>query len=76
MAKDATIDKETNFKETLKTERKKSHRYLIDIKKLKEEEAQLKDQLLRKTAEFDNYKKRTEREFYERILNQKWLNNE
>jgi molecular chaperone GrpE len=69
MAKDATIDKETDFKETLKTERKKSHRYLIDIKKLKEEEAQLKDQLLRKTAEFDNYKKRTEREFYERILN-------
>lgn len=36
---------------------------------MKEEQEQLKDQLLRKIAEFDNYKKRTERDFYDRVLN-------
>ena len=41
-------------------------------KKLKEnaeEIASLKDQLLRKMAEFDNYRKRTEREFSDLVLN-------
>ena len=41
-------------------------------KKLKEnaeEIARLKDQLLRKMAEFDNFRKRTEREFSDLVLN-------
>src|SRR3712207_3638757 len=36
---------------------------------LQEENAQLKDQLLRKIAEFDNYRKRTVKEKTELILN-------
>lgn len=40
-----------------------------EIKENKEEVARLKDQLLRKMAEFDNYRKRTEREFSDLIVN-------
>ena len=40
-----------------------------EIKKLKEENAQLNDKLLRKMAEFDNYRKRTEREYLDRVKN-------
>lgn len=40
-----------------------------EIKRLKEENTQLKDQLLRKMAEFDNYRKRTERDYLERVRN-------
>ena len=69
MAKNATIEKEADVKDKKKREAKKPNRYLAEIRKLKEEQAQLKDQLLRKTAEFDNFKKRTEREFYDRVLN-------
>ena len=36
---------------------------------MKEEKEQLQDQLLRKIAEFDNYKKRTDRDFFERVQN-------
>nr|WP_316928691.1 nucleotide exchange factor GrpE [Segatella baroniae] len=39
------------------------------MEKLKEENAQLKDQLLRKIAEFDNYRKRTIKEKEELRLN-------
>lgn len=39
------------------------------MEKLKEENAQLKDQLLRKIAEFDNYRKRTNKEKEELRLN-------
>ena len=49
--------------------RKKSSKQSNEVKKLKEENVLLKDQLLRKVAEFDNYKKRTERDFYDRVQN-------
>jgi molecular chaperone GrpE len=52
-----------------KTSSKKPNKHLSEIKKLKEEKEQLKDQLLRKVAEFDNYKKRTERDFFDRVQN-------
>jgi molecular chaperone GrpE len=52
-----------------KTSSKKPNRHLTEIKKLKEEREQLEDQLLRKIAEFDNYKKRTERDFFDRVQN-------
>ena len=61
---------ESPKKEEKKTvSRKKTSKISIEIKKLKEENALLKDQLLRKVAEFDNYKKRTERDFYDRVQN-------
>jgi molecular chaperone GrpE len=47
----------------------RAKRYLDEIKKLKLENEQIQDKLLRKIAEFDNYKKRTERDFFERIQN-------
>lgn len=57
-------------KEEKKTvSRKKTSKGSNEVKKLKEENALLKDQLLRKVAEFDNYKKRTERDFYDRVQN-------
>ncbi len=52
-----------------KVAKKKSTKQQNDLKKIKEENAHLKDQLLRKVAEFDNYRKRTEREFLDRIQN-------
>ena len=54
-------------KEPVKKGRAK--KYLDEIKKLQEEKEQVQDKLLRKIAEFDNYKKRTERDFFERIQN-------
>jgi molecular chaperone GrpE len=83
MAKNATFETEADIRtdkndsgenksetrDQKKRETKKANRYLTEIKSLKEEQAQLKDQLMRKTAEFDNYKKRTEREYYDRIMN-------
>jgi molecular chaperone GrpE len=54
-------------KEPVKKGRAK--KYLDEIKKLQEEKEQVQDKLLRKIAEFDNYKKRTERDFLERIQN-------
>jgi molecular chaperone GrpE len=47
----------------------RAKKYLDEIKKLKEENEQLQDKLLRKIAEFDNYKKRNERDFFDRIQN-------
>jgi molecular chaperone GrpE len=47
----------------------RAQRYLDEIKKLKQENEHIQDKLLRKIAEFDNYKKRTERDFFERIQN-------
>ena len=54
----------TTKKETAKNKEKKAHKnkYAEEIDKLKSELVELQDQLLRKVAEFDNYKKRTERE--------------
>jgi molecular chaperone GrpE len=47
----------------------RARKYLEEINKLKEENEKLQDKLLRKIAEFDNYKKRNERDFYDRIQN-------
>ena len=49
--------------------KKKEKKYTAEIKKLQKEKEELQDQLLRKIAEFDNYRKRTEREFLGRVLN-------
>lgn len=51
------------------TTKKKSGKPSNELKKLRDENTQLKDQLLRKVAEFDNYRKRTERDFYDRVQN-------
>jgi len=50
-------------------EKKRSSKIQSDLKKIKEENARIKEQLLRKAAEFDNYKKRTERELFHRVQN-------
>jgi molecular chaperone GrpE len=52
-----------------KPAKKKSAKGSAELSKIKEENARLKDQLLRKAAEFDNYKKRTERDFFDRVQN-------
>jgi molecular chaperone GrpE len=49
--------------------KKRPNKHLSEIKKLKKEKEELREQLLRKVAEFDNYKKRTERDFLIRIQN-------
>jgi len=58
---------EMNPKKT--SPKKKPNKLLAEIKKMKQEKEELHDQLLRKIAEFDNYRKRTEREFLDRVLN-------
>ena len=52
-----------------KVVKKRTSKQINDLKKIKEVNTQLKDQLLRKVAEYDNYRKRTEREFLNRIQN-------
>jgi molecular chaperone GrpE len=49
--------------------KKKTNQLTAELNKLKEEKEELHDQLLRKIAEFDNYRKRTEREYLDRVLN-------
>jgi molecular chaperone GrpE len=63
------IEENKQAKEKKAPSKKKPNKYLIESKKLKEEKEELHDQLLRKIAEFDNYRKRTEREFLNRVLN-------
>lgn len=72
------MEKETQDKfgtdQSNKSEKKKAIKKKVvkagnELKKLKEENEKLKDQLLRKIAEFDNYRKRTERDFYDRVQN-------
>lgn len=69
MTKEGTVETKRRSSEKKKSPPKKTNKHLTEIKKLKEENTLLKDQLLRKTAEFDNFKKRTEREFYDRVQN-------
>ena len=69
MTVESTAKKNKQADEKKQNQKKKPNKYLIESKKLKEEISHLKDQVLRKTAEFDNFKKRTEREFYDRVLN-------
>ena len=52
-----------------KVVKKRTSKQINDLKKIKEVNTHLKDQLLRKVAEYDNYRKRTEREFLNRIQN-------
>ncbi|RMH65958.1 MAG: nucleotide exchange factor GrpE [Calditrichaeota bacterium] len=49
--------------------RKKIEQLEQENKKLQDDAGALRDQLLRKAAEFDNYKRRTEREFLDNIQN-------
>jgi molecular chaperone GrpE len=69
MTVESAVNKKKQSDEKKQSQKKKPNKYLAENKKLKEENSYLKDQLLRKTAEFDNYKKRTERDFYDRVLN-------
>jgi len=69
MSKEDIIEENKKVEKKKKTSSKKPNKYLNEIKSLKEEKDQLHDQLLRKVAEFDNYRKRTEREFFERVQN-------
>jgi molecular chaperone GrpE len=69
LTQENTPSSEDKVKTQKKTVKKRNTKQQNEIKKLKEENAQLKDQLLRKAAEFDNYRKRTEREFLDRIQN-------
>jgi molecular chaperone GrpE len=68
---DLSQEKDVSKKENQKTKtvKKRTSKTQTELKKLNKEIADLKDQLLRKVAEFDNYRKRTEREFYDRMLN-------
>jgi len=62
-------EEKTEPKEKKTPSKKRTSKQQSDIKKLKEEKEQLHDQLLRKIAEFDNYRKRIERESLNTILN-------
>ena len=62
MQKSELIKKKMNKTGSDKEKKVKKNKQLEEIKKLKQENENLKDQFLRKVAEFDNYKKRTERE--------------
>lgn len=69
MTKEDIVKPKRNVGEKKRSSSKKPNKNLIEIKKLKEEKEHLQDQFLRKIAEFDNYKKRTGREFIERVQN-------
>ena len=69
MSKEHAEKTMTDEKKKRSSHKKRPTKQQLEIKKLKEEKEQLHDQLLRKIAEFDNYKKRTEREFFERVQN-------
>ena len=73
MEQQATIDEETcdqNAEEDNNTERTEEAEEEKDpLEAVKEENAKLRDQLLRTIAEFENYKKRTLKEKAELILN-------
>ena len=62
-------EKQAEKQETAQKSKKRTTVSKNEFKKLKEENAQLKDQLLRKMAEFDNYRKRNERDYLDRIKN-------
>jgi molecular chaperone GrpE len=69
MPKEDIVEAKKNTEDKKKSSSKKPNKSLKEIIKLKEEKEQLQDQLLRKIAEFDNYKKRTNREFFDRVQN-------
>ncbi len=73
--KDKEMKKDAEGKDQEKKERKKSTRKSKtarleeEIQRLREENERLRDQLLRKIAEFDNFRKRTERDVVMRLQN-------
>ena len=69
MTKENSKTKDEGQKTQKKVVKKRTSKQINDLKKIKELNTQLKDQLLRKVAEYDNYRKRTEREFLNRIQN-------
>ncbi len=72
MEQQAPIDEETcdqNAEEDNNTETTEEAEEEKDLEAVKEENAKLRDQLLRTIAEFENYKKRTLKEKAELILN-------
>jgi molecular chaperone GrpE len=69
MSKEDIVEEKKKVEKKKKTSSKKPNKFQNELKSLKEEKEHLQDQLLRKVAEFDNYKKRTEREFFERVQN-------
>lgn len=69
MPKEDIVEAKKNTEDKKKSSSKKPNKSQKEIIKLKEEKEQLQDQLLRKIAEFDNYKKRTNREFFDRVQN-------
>ena len=69
MSKEDIVETKKKMEDKKKSSSKKPIKSLKEIKKLKEQKEQLQDQLLRKVAEFDNYKKRTDREFFDRVQN-------
>jgi molecular chaperone GrpE len=69
MTKEGSEKTEQARDEKKKSPKLRANKYLVEIKKIKEKNVQLHDQLLRKIAEFDNYRKRTERDFYDRVQN-------
>ena len=69
MAKEDILEPKKTAGDKKNVSSTKPNKYLNEIKKLKEEKEHLQDQLLRKIAEFDNYKKRIDRDFFERVQN-------
>jgi len=69
MTKEDIIEPKKNVGDKKKLSSQKQNKRVNEIKKLIEEKEQIQDQLLRKIAEFDNYKKRTERDFFDRVQN-------
>ncbi len=67
--KRTTSAKKGRESKQVKELKKKKEQLEEENKKLQGEVHNLKDQLLRKAAEFDNYKRRTEREFLDNIQN-------
>lgn len=67
---DAGTSKKKKKNNSAKTKEAKKIAALEEkIKSLEEERSQLKDQMLRKMAEFENYKRRTEKEFLAHLEN-------
>ena len=59
----------THTKKAHKSRKSKGKELEEELKKVKEQNSELKESLLRKMADFENYKKRTEREFADLISN-------
>lgn len=63
------IDDQPKKDDAPKSKKKKLNKQAQELEKLKDENGTLRDQLLRKMAEFENYRKRTERDSLNVIQN-------